>query len=530
MKKTIIILAFFLLIIAAQLYPFFFSENGGKVFMGINYNVVDTNTYFSFMQQAEQGHFFFTNKYSVEKFSYLIFNPVYLVAGWLGIFLTPLVSYYLFKLVFLAIFAYLAYKLLKISVNKDEINTSLLFVLFGSGIGYMFIFLDKFGIKKLEAIDYWISETNSVALNIAPLHFIVSVCLMILIVIYYNKFWETKNPLHFAIFSFSTLLLGFIHLFDVVVLAIAFALYMLWRLISKKESFYDIFKYNLVYGFLAVIPFIYTYIIFGLNPLFSQWNSQNVLQSPKLMHLVFGYLFPLIFSCAYFLSLIFHKRKFKEIEVMLFAWVFAGLILLYSPFNIQRRFLEGLNIPIMVLGSLGFTRIVSPSAEKIVNSIVKIKHSKAILTFLILILISPTSFYWLYKVNANTTPYIKIGDYSVPYYLDKSELEALRWLKSNAEKEDVILSGYAIGNYAPRISGNRVFLGHWAQTTSFEKKKAEVEKFFSENNDIFRKDFIKRYGINYVYYGTEEQNIGKFKPDYMEKVFENNRVTIYKAI
>lgn len=509
-----------------QFTPYFSYTKNNKIYMFIPYNIVDTNTYLSFMQQAKEGHLLFTNRYTSENVPYIIFNPVYLVIGWLSFLLNSWVAYYLVKFIFLFIFIYLIYKLLKLVVNESELSVSSFFVLFGSGIGYIFILLNYFGFKRYGSIDYWVSETNSVAMNIAPVHFVISICLMILIIIFYFKFWENRKLKYLILASFLSVILGFVHFFDLITLILIFGIYMMWKFVKAKEKLALILKYNLVYGIPLIVPFVYTYFLYALNPFFKAWNEQNFLPSPEFKQIIFGFFFPLIFALIYFAFKLFKKQKFNEIEVILFAWIFSGFVLLYSPFNIQLRFIEGLNIPIMILGSLGFLRVVLPL---IINSF-RIKHIKAISIFMAFALISPTSFYWLYKINAEVKPDIKVDDYIVQYFLEKSELEAMHWLRDNTDSEDIVLSSYGIGNYIPRISGNRVFLGHWAQTIDFQNKKALVSKFYSTNDENFRKNLINSYGIGYVYYGIEERKLGSFNPDYMQKVFENGKAMIFKSV
>lgn len=523
MGKNKIIIFFISILIISQLLPFFSSKPENKTFMGNPYNVVDTNNYFSFMHQAREGNLLFTNKFTSEEVPYIIVQPVFLIMGWFTILLPPVFVYFLFKFIFVAIFAFLIYKLLGLIVNKNELNISAIFVLFGSGIGYVFLILNNLGFKQYGSIDYWLSASNSIGLNLAPVHFIVSVCLMIVIVLFYYKFWESKTLSHLMIVSFSTLLLGFIHLFDVITLIPVFGIYMIWRLINKKDDLNIIIKYNLIYAAIAIIPFIYTYYLFGINPLFKEWNAQNILETPKFLHVLFGYFLPFLFSIYYLKHKIINKIKFKDLEVILFVWMFSGLFLLYSPLNIQRRFVEGLNIPIMILGSLGFLRVFLP----VIKSKFKSKTIRPIAIGLMIILISPTSFYWLYKINANVSPDIEVDDYEVPYYLDKDELEALYWLNENTKSEDVVLSDYGIGNYIPRMSGNSVFLGHWAQTINFEQRKKDVEQFYSGSDD-FRKNILDNHNINYVYYGIEEKELGSFDQDFMDLVFQNEKVTIYQ--
>ncbi len=524
MKKTIIILLFVSILIVSQLIPFLNYNVDNKKFMGIPYSVVDTNNYFSYMQQAKEGNLAFTNKFTAEKVPFIFFQPVFLPMGWLTLILPEVFVYYLFKFIFIIIFAILVYKLLELIVDKKELNISAIFVLFGSGIGYVFLLLNNLGVKLYGSVDYWLSASNSIGLNLAPVHFAISVCLMIAIVILYYKFWEEKKISYLITLSILTLILGFTHLFDVISLIPAFGVYMIWRLVNKKDNIHTILKYNLIYAAIAIIPFIYTYYIFAVNPLFKEWDAQNVLETPKLLHVLFGYFIPFSFAIYYLKHKLINKIKFEDLEVILFVWMFSSMFLLYSPLNIQRRFIEGLNIPIMILGSLGFLRVFLPLIQKKFT-----KSIKPVAILLMILLITPTSFHWLYKINANINPNIEVGDYSIPYYLDKDEIEALNWLKDNTNSDKTIISGYGIGNYIPRMTGNRAFLAHWAQTINLEKKKSDVKQFFSSNDVSFNKDLIKQYEIDYVYYGIEEQKLGVFEPKDMKKVFENSKVVVYQV-
>ena len=138
---------------------------------------------------------------------------------------------------------------------------------------------------------------------------------MIAIVIFYYKFWQSKKIAYLITFSIFTLILGFIHLFDVITLIPVFSFYMLWRLVKKKDNFSTILKYNLIYALIAIIPFIYIYYLFGVNPLFKEWNAQNILDTPKFLHVWFGYFFPLIFAISYLGYKIIYKKKDNKLMV-----------------------------------------------------------------------------------------------------------------------------------------------------------------------------------------------------------------------
>jgi hypothetical protein len=479
--------------------------------MGISFNVVDNNTYFSFMRQAREGHIFFSNMFTSEKVPYIIFNPAFLLIGWLTLLMPELAAYYLVKLVFLVLFILLVYKL--VGLRYDKLDIGAYFILFGSGIGYIFIMLTWFGIKKFGSVDDWVVGANSMSIALAPVHFLISLVIMLLIVIYYYRFWEEKERKmsYFVIFSVCSFILAFIHLFDVMSLCGAFALFMLWRLIKGKENIKDILKYNLIYLAVLLIPIFYTFYLYGISDYFVEWNSQNLLQTPKLLHLAFGFLIPLGLSSYYLVRRI---NKLEDLDILMLSWAASSIILLYSPLNIQIRFIEGLNIPIMFMAGLGFLQF---------------GKKQKIITVAILILIIPTSLYWIAReytlMSANRS-----GDYSVTSHLSQDEIDAMGWLESKTGREDVVISSYNSGNYLPRVAGNRVFFGHWAQTLRFEDKKQMVDGFFTQD-DAYRKGLIDEYGIKYVYYGPEEKELNKdFQSSLVLKKYSKNHVSVYEVI
>ena len=136
---------FILFVVICNCYLFF--QNNENIYMGIPYSVVDTNTYLSFINQVSEGKLLFTNRFTSEKVPYIIFRPEFLLIGIFGYFLTPLLAYYFFKFVFLFLYIFLINKLIKLTVNINELNITKLFVYFGSGIGYLLILLNNLGFK-----------------------------------------------------------------------------------------------------------------------------------------------------------------------------------------------------------------------------------------------------------------------------------------------------------------------------------------------------------------------------------------------
>ena len=54
------------------------------------------------------------------------------------------------------------------------------------------------------------------------------------------------------------------------------------------------------------------------------------------------------------------QRSLRPKFTILWAWIFAAALLLYSPLNPQRRFIQGVHLPLAILAAAGFVQVVLP--------------------------------------------------------------------------------------------------------------------------------------------------------------------------
>ena len=147
--------------------------------------------------------------------------------------------------------------------------------------------------------------------------------------------------------------------------------------------------------------------------------------------------------------------------------------------------MEGMFIPMAILAVFGFFEVL-----KIPN--IKKKYFASAAVFFILLVI-PSNIYVFsgyFKFEFDPENY-----YSAPYYLSDSEFEVLQWLKQNTDNGDVVLANPKLSNYIPRLSGNKIYVGHWAQTVNYDEKLAWYN---SINLDNIKKSELSQRGINYV--------------------------------
>jgi len=118
-----------------------------------------------------------------------------------------------------------------------------------------------------------------------------------------------------------------------------------------------------------------------------------------------------------------------------------------------------------------------------------------------------------------------------PFFRPAAEVAAVDWLRENTPGTAVILGSYQTGNLVAARTGQRVMLGHWAETVDFADKEAIVNQFFdSSTSDAWRQEELNKFRVDYVWFGPREQAVGDFDPDtavYLTPVYKNETITIF---
>ena len=255
---------------------------------------------------------------------------------------------------------------------------------------------------------------------------------------------------------------------------------------------------------------------------------QNICLTPSLLIISISYSFLFILALTGGYVLIIKKEKDWK-DIFLLSWFGTQFLLIYFPFAFQRRLLEGLQIPLVILAVFGLFALKNYLKEKpIFRKYFFSKNNFLFKLFLIYL-------FFAYVFTSNLI--ILLNDFSIylknePYaYLESKKYEAMLWLKNNTPEESVILSWYGNGNLIPAISLRQIYFGHFHQTAQSSKKAEKMEHFFQESNDAEKIFFLEENGIDYLYFAEEEKNQALFNPEekeYLKKVYGNNEATIYK--
>jgi len=256
---------------------------------------------------------------------------------------------------------------------------------------------------------------------------------------------------------------------------------------------------------------------FTSDQVYATWAAQNLILSPHPFHYLAAYGAPLLLAT-------FAARAAWRSERpawLLLAWVAVVPALVYLPFNLQRRLIEGAQIPLNLLAAWGLVKIIdrkSQTANRRYRLIVGVTLVGLSLTNVLL-------------VAGNS---LSLRGQPAPIYRDAGEIAALDWLNERVKPDDVILASYATGNYLPARVGARVFVGHGPESVHANEKKALTAQFFdAATNDPWRQHLLVEYGVDYVFWGPAERALGAFDPrdtDYCNLVYEMDDYTLFEVI
>ena len=486
-------------------------------------NSQDLYTYVSFIEQSKDGRFLFENLYMSEEQDPRLLRPSYIIIGkaaWL-FGLPPIWAYHLARIVLTIVFMAVLYSFLKqFFENQFWRIAAYVLILTSSGFG---LFVGKWA---GNSADLWIPEAITfLSLAEAP-HFILAQILMIAGFALFLKGLESQKLKHFVLAALTFFALAFEHPFNLGVVVATILLTTAWITATRPNvNKLKITRGLLIILFFSLLGVVYQIYEISQNHVLQSWAAQNKLISPDPLQWFLGY------GAIIFLALVGAEKFLKENkpgQILIISWVATSAALLYSPIFFQRRFSEGLHIPLAIMATFGVFAIPSLFAKYVVP-----KARTTLATFsvwAIILFLSISSF----GAVANDVDAIQSDSLSYYYYhLLKSEMTGLKWLKNETNKNDIIMANWFYGNLIPGAIGRKVYVGHHVQTPFFDRKINLINKFLLNKNSAEAHRFLKENGITYIFLGKNdsmlEYGFKPFEKPYLLDVYNKGDVLIFKV-
>jgi hypothetical protein len=297
------------------------------------------------------------------------------------------------------------------------------------------------------------------------------------------------------------------------------ALYLLILLVRQRKILWPaVGNYCLLLASSAPV-LLYHYLVMTADRQGRMIIAANQTPTPWLWHLLIG--FGVLSVAASIGVWLFYRRRLALPDwIFLALWSAVQIILVYLPFVFQRRLLEGLQFPLVLLS----VPVIILAWEKFVRwSGYPRAQQRLLAAILFLVLCLPTSFR---MIAGNIDLYWNDGGQLA--YFSAAEKQALDWIAANTPPEAAFVSHGASGHNIVAWGERRVLFGHWVNSGDSVVRAAEVNDFFAAMDDGQRTDFMEQRGIGYIYYGPEERQLGAVVPSgELRRVFTNQEIEIF---
>lgn len=492
-----------------------------------NINGGDFTVYYSYIEQVKDGQIFFKNLFTSEDQLIQKFNIFWLVVGFFAkVFNLPsFLALQIVRFLLIPVFLVVAYYFTSFFFQEEfKRKLCFIFLVFASGWGW--IFIETPGSYSWRILDLFVPEAFTLTTLYTAPHFIASLSLIILIFLFSIKAFSDYKLKYSLLAGALTLLLFSFHPYHIYTIFGVLFSFIVTDMIIEKRIKISYLKHCLIIILFSLPPVLYyVWLLFNV-PVVYQHFLQNITLTPPLYVVLISYGLLIPLSLIGIISIL-DKKNIKKHEIFLIVWFFTQFTLLYLPIKTQIRLAEGLQFAVATLAVFGiiYLKDYTPGfILKLYSSTPKLAGKIVFIYFFII----------LFCVSSLNTIYTDFALYMLQdkrFYTSKSEYEAMVWLK-DTPNDSIILSGGFMGNVIPAFSARQIFLGHNHETVQFGKKELELVNFFKNDIDQGIETFLKDNGIDYLFFGIEEKRIANFNPDeedFLEKVYQNEIVTIYKV-
>lgn len=378
---------------------------------------------------------------------------------------------------------------------------------FGSGIGWLGAAVGVLG------SDLLIPESVPFAAAFANAHFPLALAMIAALILLMTG--QSPRYMRAVLAALVGLGLSLVLPFASISMMIALGLWSFWEaylLARSGQRWADRLKAG---GLLSLVGFaigalpalLYDYSLTVTHPALSVWHAQNVTPSPGVLSYLLGLGPVLLVAAAGAWRM---RADLGPKGRLLVAWAVSGLLLLYAPFGLQRRFSLGLFIPLALLAGYAYANWARGTSWK------------QWLLLSILLATVPTN---LFLIAAGQSQVARGQDLLI---YQPGEVASYEWIEENIEQDALILAAPLTGNRLPAFTDVRVVYGHPFETPDAENQRRLVEAAFRDAGGQFDENVLRELGIDHVYYGPYEEDLGH--PEWLDQllpVYRSPGVTIF---
>lgn len=479
----------------------------GRVFSGVLTAYDDTFSYLAWIKQSANGHWLMCDLYTSEPQECEFFLPLWTLLGLISRVAgaPPVWVFHAARLGGSLLLLIAARSVaLRVMKSRRRLRFTLWMYAMSGGLGWL-VFLLNNGSNLLDgsvtsgSVDLNVPEAIAFRSAFAQVHFTVGAALVALAI---NLVFSAllSGRMNRAVAAGLILsLLSVVHPYLVVVVvavvvgALALCPMMNSREQGMKRAYVLAARVGLAFGVAGAPGLVYLVYLNQSNELLREWLRVTDTFSPQPLEYAIG--FGLVATLAIVGFRVLWKTRARAGRLLL-LWVIIQAALLYAPVSYQRRFVEGLQLPLCVAASA--------AAFWLMRKLSLARRVRSLMLIALVAIASLTNIGFI--IGQVVAREGASGGNDPRRYLPSEFADALNWLKVNAEPDAVIFSSYLTGNIAPSVTGLRVYLGHYGQTLHSDEKGENVTAVYrGDLSDDAACSILRQNRVSYLIYGPFEQ-------------------------
>jgi hypothetical protein len=554
--RTVFLIAFFAVLIL--FVPYGLGQIGtqpGVVFTHLIMNPEDAQTYWAKMVQGVEGAWLYTIPFTPEPHRPAMVGVFYVWLGQLarGLGLSLTAVWHLSRslsafILFLTTFGFVS----AFTPDKRTRWTAFLLALFGSGLGWLLFIMQQPYWLDAFPIDFKQPGAHLFFTAMTFPHITLGTACILTSIWTLKRLTSSNQPssvirslnrhhspftIHHPLFlvllaNLSNAILAIAYPFlTYLIIGTAVLLFLHLTIPTRTIQWRTGFKFAVT----MILPaplFVYYAIVLQNNTIFRMWDLQAGTPSPPWPHYLIA------FGPYLLLALLFWWKRPSQRPTFTILWLWIILVglLLYAPLRPQRRFVQGVHVPLSILAAMGWHEMVIPAIIRSKSWQRIIAHPRyttpklvRLLGVIFILVMSISNLYLWADVTR-----IALLEQPDLFFRPQDEVDAAAWLHEHGDKTAVTIGAYQTGNFLAAQTGIPVVLGHWAETAAYEEKTAVVSQFYAaDTQDTWRQTVIDQYNIQFIWHGPREKAVGQFQPaeiDYLTPVYYNDTITIYQVL
>lgn len=519
------------LMIAASTVPYvagYLAQTTDMRFGGALLDRVDYHSHLAKMWQGYRGQWRYRLLFTPEAHQGAYLQTFYVVLGHLarllglGLPLTYQVARMtLGFLMLLAVYRFIAHFVAPVRTRR----VAFLLATTASGLGWLTEVFAPTQPDGISPMDFWLFDGYTYLAVLTFPHFCAATGLLLAVFLLLLRHPEGPSPGDGLLAVLASLVLGLIHPHILLVADLLPVLYWAVEGLRTRRVAWRGLVTVMAMG-VAQLPLLaYDVWVFQTQPIFAGWAAQNLTLSPPLRVYLWGYGVLLALGGV---GVAAWARRGGQGLALPLLWIGLVAVLVYLPWNLQQRFLEGVQVPLGLLAGVGLVHATAIGLRR-ERSVERLQTMRGgwLARAAVIALAMMSHLYLTAELTlaaATATPAL---------FWPADVLAGVDWLGENAAWEETVLAGPEVGSLIPTRIGHRVVLGHRMETVGYEGKRAAVARFFAAGTpNAERVALLEEWGVAYMFHGPDERALGGFNPDRSDglvRVFRQGDVSIYRV-